>query len=86
MFASSDRKAFARKMLVRHIEPEVANRKKISMPSDGDWLCQFTINFYSMWFSGRFCKISSEQTITGGAYATEYWIWAVHWFSGTDDW
>ena len=21
----------------------------------------------------------------GGAYATEYWIWAVHWFFGTDD-
>lgn len=36
MFASSDRKAFARKMLIRHIEPEVANRKKISMLSDGD--------------------------------------------------
>nr|DAM20803.1 MAG TPA: hypothetical protein [Caudoviricetes sp.] len=29
-------------------------------------------DFYSMWFSGRFCKISSDQTITGGAYATEY--------------
>ena len=24
-----------------------------------------------MWFSGRFCKISSEQTITGGAYAQQ---------------
>lgn len=36
MFASSNRKDFARKMLVRHIEPEVAKRKKISMPTDGD--------------------------------------------------
>lgn len=26
----------ASKMLVRHIEPEVAKRKKISMPTDGD--------------------------------------------------
>lgn len=34
MFASSDRKAFARKMLIKHIEPEVVKRKKIKMPSD----------------------------------------------------
>lgn len=34
MFASSNRKEFARKMLVRYIEPEVAKRKKITMPSD----------------------------------------------------
>lgn len=34
MFASSNRKEFARKMLVRHIEPEVAKRKRIKMPSD----------------------------------------------------
>ena len=32
-----------------------------------DNLCNSEIplsDFYSMWFSGRFCKISSEQTIT----------------------
>ncbi len=34
MFASSDRKAFARKLLLRHIEKEVKKRKKIVMPSD----------------------------------------------------
>ena len=28
-------------------------------------MCQFTINFYSMWFSGRFCKISSDQNNNG---------------------
>lgn len=36
MFASSDRKAFARKLLLKHIESEVAKRKKIEMPSDED--------------------------------------------------
>ena len=34
MFASSDRKAFAKKLLVKHIEKEVKKRKKIVMPSD----------------------------------------------------
>lgn len=34
MFASSDRKAFARKLLIKHIEKEVKKRKKIVMPSD----------------------------------------------------
>ena len=28
-------------------------------------MCQFTINFYSMWFYGRFCKISSDQNNNG---------------------
>ncbi len=34
MFASSDRNAFAQKILVKHIESEVAKREKISLPSD----------------------------------------------------
>lgn len=34
MFSSSDRQAFARKLLVKHIEPEVAKRKHIVMPTD----------------------------------------------------
>lgn len=34
MFASSNRKAFAKKLLVKHIENEVKNRKKIVIPSD----------------------------------------------------
>lgn len=34
MFANSNRKAFAQKMLVKHIESEVAKRKKIKMPTD----------------------------------------------------
>lgn len=34
MFASSDRKAFANRLLVKHIEKEVKKRKKIVMPSD----------------------------------------------------
>lgn len=34
MFVSSDRKAFAKKLLVKHIEKEVKKRKKIVMPSD----------------------------------------------------
>lgn len=34
MFASSNRKAFAKNLLVNHIENEVKNRKKIVIPSD----------------------------------------------------
>ena len=34
MFASSDRKAFAKKLLVKHIGKEVQKRKRIIMPSD----------------------------------------------------
>lgn len=34
MFASSDRKAFAKRLLVKHIEKEVKKRKKIVMPSE----------------------------------------------------
>lgn len=34
MFASSDRKAFARSLLIKHIENEVKKRKRIVMPSD----------------------------------------------------
>ena len=34
MFSSSDRQAFARKLLVKHIEPELAKRKHIVMPTD----------------------------------------------------
>jgi hypothetical protein len=34
MFASSDRRDFAKELLVGHIEDEVENRKRIKMPSD----------------------------------------------------
>lgn len=34
MFASSDHKQFAKKLLIKHIEKEVKKRKKIVMPSD----------------------------------------------------
>lgn len=34
MFASSDRHAFARNLLIKHIEKEVKRRKRITMPSD----------------------------------------------------
>lgn len=34
MYANSDRRSFARKLLVKHIEKEVKKRKKIIMPSD----------------------------------------------------
>lgn len=34
MFASSNRKAFAKRLLIKHIEKTVKNRKRIVMPSD----------------------------------------------------
>lgn len=36
MFASSDREAFAKKMLITHIDDEVKKRKKIIIPSDDE--------------------------------------------------
>lgn len=36
MFASSDRKKFARNLLIGHVEKEVKNRKKIVMPSEAE--------------------------------------------------
>lgn len=44
MYASSDRKAFARRMLLKHIEKEVKKRKKIVMPSDEEMkICLRTV-------------------------------------------
>lgn len=36
MFASSDRKKFAKNLLIRHVETEVSKRKKVAMPSQED--------------------------------------------------